>query len=68
MAGFSYRGRETQTETEMFSYRSQTPQKDKEAEEVALKRGKKDMRTHFSQKKIQFNSILLFNLVIDMEN
>lgn len=44
-------------------------QTNKEEAEVALKGGGKDTGAHFSQgQKINFNSVLLFILVIDMHN
>lgn len=69
MAGFSDRGRETQAETEMFTYRSQTTQKRQERRRSSTKTGGKNMRAHFSQRqKINFNLVLLFILVIDLQN
>lgn len=69
MAGFSYRGREPQTEKQTFTYRRQTTQKRQGRGGSSTKKGEKDTRAHFSQRqKINFNSVLLLILVIDMQN
>lgn len=65
-AGFSYKGRETRIETEMCTYRSQITQ---ERGGISAQNGGKHMRLIFHEnRKIYFNLVLLFVLVIDMRN